>query len=262
MKNSSKKLFLAITITALAYHNSHASKEIKIKIATTCKSEDTAKKDSSIIQKDLLSPYQLFQKSSPIFLTNDSLIYDLMIGETYQHYTLANGWRSDTINGGSNKTAYRNPYTNYNNELRFIKKKNQTHYRYQEGRIFTGSFADTLNISFSDNKIKGYLYGKPYYESINTKVILRATCKNGLIEGRAVLCVLVPQYGIYDNLRVSEANFKSGALIGECKYWDLRSIDFKIKSDGTIHCYSHHKDYFEMQNNLKIYRYKFVNDLK
>ncbi len=54
-----------------------------------------------------------------IYPKNDSLTYNQYVGETIAGFTLADGWRRDTINGGFNKEFYDSPYVS---SLRLEKK--------------------------------------------------------------------------------------------------------------------------------------------
>jgi hypothetical protein len=195
--------------------------------------------------------------SKTIYPINDSLTYNQYVGETIAGYTIANGWRLDSINGGFNKEIYRNPYIQ---DIRFVKQSfdnNSIFYRYKNGKLFTGSIADTLTVSFTTNKIAGYLYGKPHHESKDITVVFRANCVNGLLQGKGVLCGLVPQYGIYNNLPLSECNFENGEIIGICKQWDLNSVDFKIKN-GKIKFLESEYDYFELREQLELTEITYV----
>lgn len=203
-------------------------------------------------QSDSLKVYRTFGPDySETIYPADSLTYNQYVGETIAGYTIADGWRKDTINGGFNKEIYTNPYIN---DIRFVKESydnNLIFYRYENGKRFTGSIEDTLTVSYTPNKIAGYLYGNPYYESKEITVIFRANCVNGLLQGKGVLCGLVPQYGIYNNLPLSECNFENGEIIGICKQWDLNSINFEIQN-GKIKCLEAKYDYFELRKLLEL----------
>lgn len=103
----------------------------------------------------------------------DSLTYNQYVGETIAGFTLANGWRRDTLNGGFNKEIYDNPYvesTEFDKHL----ASSIIAYKYQNGKLYTGRIEDTLEVRFTPNKIRGYLSGQPYYEAQELTVILRA----------------------------------------------------------------------------------------
>lgn len=179
----------------------------------------------------------------------DGLTYNPYVGETIAGYTVADGWRRDSVNGGFNKELYDNPYVD---EVRFEKQYGDqlSSYRYKEGKRYTGAIADTLTVSFTPNKIAGYLYGKPYYESKDLTVLFRANCVDGLVQGRGVLCGIVPQYGIYNNLLLSECTFEDGEIVGVCTHYNLNSIDFTIYN-GKIKCLEAEHDYFELKKLLE-----------
>ena len=48
--------------------------------------------------------------SETIYPIDDGLTYNQYVGETIAGFSLADGWREDTINGGFNKEIYDNPY--------------------------------------------------------------------------------------------------------------------------------------------------------
>ncbi|MCB9196912.1 MAG: hypothetical protein H6600_00490 [Flavobacteriales bacterium] len=162
----------------------------------------------------------------------DSLIYDQYVGETIAGHTLANGWRSDLINGGYNKTIYTNPYVE---GVHFEKgsDRKMKPYRFKDGKLYTGKIEDTLHLHFTPNKIKGHLYGQPYYESESITVYFRGECINGLMQGRGVLAANVKHSGIYGML-LAECQFVDGEMIGETTYWDLNSVNFYNKN-GDIY---------------------------
>jgi hypothetical protein len=161
----------------------------------------------------------------------DSLTYDQYVGEFIAGSNLANGWRIDTINGGYNKQLYWNPYTE---SLRFQKEggREMAPFRYKDGELYTGKIEDTIIVNFTPNKIKGYLYGKPYYESEEITAIFRGECVNGQMQGRGVLAGIVRNSGIYGIL-FAECEFKDGEIIGETTYWDLNSVNYHLK-DGVL----------------------------
>lgn len=193
--------------------------------------------------------------SKTIYL-KDGLTYNQYVGETIAGFTLANGWRRDSVNGGFNKEIYDNPYVS---EVRFEKIYNDQliSYRYKDGKLFTGAIEDTLTVSFTPNKIAGYLYGNPYYVSKELTLIFRAKCVDGLLQGKGFLCGLVPQYGIYNNLPLSECNFENGEIIGVCKHWDLNSVDVEIR-DGKIRALEAEHDYFEFRKLFEITEIVYV----
>ncbi len=210
-------------------------------------------------QLDSLKIYQSFEPdySKTIYPTDDSLTYNQYVGETIAGYTVADGWRRDTINGGFNKEIYSNPYIQ---DIRFVKQsfeRSMISYRYKNGKLFTGSIEDTITVSFTPNRIVGYLYGNPYYESKDITVIFRANCFNGLLQGKAVLCGIVPQYGIYNNLPLSECNFENGEIIGVCKQWDINSVNFEIQN-GRIKFLEAEYDYFELRKLLELTEIVYV----
>ena len=86
---------------------------------------------------------------------------------------------------------------------------------------------------------------------------MRVNCVNGLLQGKGVLCGLVPQYGIYNNLPLSECNFENGEIIGVCKQWDLNSINFEIRK-GKILCLEDEYDYFELRKKLEFSEFTYV----
>lgn len=209
-------------------------------------------------QSDSLNIYRPIgpDYSKTIYPTDDSLTYNQYVGETIAGYTLANGWRRDTINGGFNKEIYDNPYIS---SIRFEKKYRDEiiSFMYKDGKLFTGVITDTLTLSFTPNKIAGYFNGKPYYESKDLIVIFRANCVSGLLQGKGVLCGLVPQYGIYNNLPLSECNFENGEIIGICKHWDLNSIDFEVRN-GKIKCLEAEFDYFQLRKLLELTEISYI----
>jgi len=207
-----------------------------------------AKKDMKFVNGDPRTAYP----------KNDGLIYNQYVGETIAGFYLADGWRRDTMNGGYNKEIYNNPYIS---STRFYKQKreNSIAYRYKKGKLFTGFIEDTLTISFTPNKIKGYLNGRPYYESKNITLIFRGNFENGVLQDKGVLCGLVPQYGIYNNIVLSECYFENGEIIGVCKHWDLNSISFEIY-EGKIRSFDEKYDYFEFKKLLELTEMTYVKD--
>ena len=194
--------------------------------------------------------------SKTMYPKNDGLTYNQYVGETIAGYVIADGWRRDSINGGFNKEIYENPYSQ---ELRFVKQvgKEKIAVRYQNGKLFNGFVQDTLTVRFTPSKIAGYFNGNPYYESKDLTVIFRANCVNGLLQGKGVLCGLVPQYGIYNNIPLSECNFENGEIVGVCKHWDLNSVEFQIY-DGKIKSFDEEYDYFEFRKILELTEVTYV----
>ncbi len=190
------------------------------------------------------------------FPTKDGLTYNQFVGETIAGYTLANGWRKDTLNGGFNKEIYDNPYVSAT-QLEKKQGDDMISFRYKDGKLYSGAIADTLTVSFTPSKIAGYFSGKPYYESKDLKVIFRAQCVNGLLQGKGVLSGIVPQYGIYNNLPLSACNFENGEMVGICKCWDLNSIQFEIKNQ-KIKCLEAEFDYFELTKLLELTEITYV----
>jgi len=149
-----------------------------------------------------------------IYPQNDSLTYNQYIGETIAGYTIANGWRRDSINGGFNKEIYNNPYLisfgdyigfGKNSDINYIKS-----FFYKKGKKFTGKIADTLLLSYSHPfRIGTYYYIETNYERKEIKMLFKAECVNGLIEGHSTLSVLK------SNEIVSQCNFEKGEIIGE-----------------------------------------------
>lgn len=188
--------------------------------------------------------------SQTIYPEGDSLTYDQYVGEFIAGFALAEGWREDTINGGYNKIIYDNPYLE---SIEFNKDiaRSLTAYRYKNGKLYTGKIEDTLDVRFTPSKIRGYLNGVPYYETVNLTMIFRANCVNGLLQGRGILCGFTPQFGIYNNMVLSECNFEDGEIVGVCKYWDLNSINFEVKN-GKIYHHESQMDYFEFKKLLEL----------
>lgn len=185
---------------------------------------------------------------------DDSLTYNQYVGETIAGYFVADGWRRDTVNGGYNKEMYFNPYVEsvrFEKEDFDINRGGFVAYYYKDGFLYNGAIEDTFSVSFTPDQIKGHLYGRPYYESVNLTVVMRATCVNGRVEGRAVLCAFIPTFGLYNNIVLSECNFEKGEMVGSCKHYDLNSVNVTY-SDGKIHSRERNKDYFEFKNSMKV----------
>ena len=184
------------------------------------------------------------------FPKDDSLTYNQYVGETIAGFTLANGWRRDTLNGGFNKEIYDNPYvesTEFDKNL----ASTITAYKYQDGKLFTGRIEDTLEVRFTPNKIRGYLSGQPYYEAQELTVILRADCVNGMLQGKGVLVAQLVGFGMYNNLKLSECTFEDGEIVGTVKNYDLNSIDVQIKNE-KIYSNEDVYDYFEFIKLLEL----------
>lgn len=177
----------------------------------------------------------------------DSLTYDQYVGEFIAGSSLANGWRTDSINGGYNKELYWNPYTE---SLRFQKEsgREMAPFRYKDGELYTGKIEDTIIVSFTPNKIKGYLYGQPYYESEEITAIFRGDCVDGKMQGRGVLAGIVRNSGIYGIL-FAECQFEDGEMVGETTYYDLNSVNYHLK-DGVIFIDEEVYDYMSLKEML------------
>lgn len=194
-------------------------------------------------------------------LADDSLTYDEYLGENISGYMLAEGWREDTLNGGLNKTIYKdNPYLN---GLRFQKESLTTWYesfscyRYKEGMRYTGTISDTFTVQFTPSKIAGHFNGKPYYEYKDVTVVFRGTCTNGMMEGRAVLVGFVPQFGMYNNLLIAECEFLHGEMVGTCKNYDLNSVDVYFENGNIITAQKVY-DYFEFKDSIEVEELTFT----
>ena len=160
----------------------------------------------------------------------DGLTYNSFVGETIAGYTLANGWRKDTINGGFNKEIYVNPYFNY--EVRLEKQlidEKLYCYRYKDGKLFTGFVDDYFVVSFTPNKIEGELNGRPYKLSKSLKVHFQCRCVNGLLEGVGFIKGLA--YGFVDEVVLSKCTFENGEIVGVCQHNDLNSVEFMIYNE-------------------------------
>jgi len=164
--------------------------------------------DSLLVHRGISPDY-----SKTIFPHNDGLTYNQFVGETIAGFELASGWRTDSINGGFNKKIHRNPYIESQSDYLFFNKQSFDNsfifYRYENGRKFNGIINDTLDLTYVPPVIQGILYNNPYYESENIKVIFKANCEEGLVNGKAVLSDLTT------NKTLSEAYFEKGEIIGE-----------------------------------------------
>ncbi|WP_123776137.1 hypothetical protein [Brumimicrobium aurantiacum] len=180
----------------------------------------------------------------------DGLTYNQYVGENIAGYHLANGWRKDSVNGGFNKEIYTNPYVE---GISFDKKNtNQLNaYKYVDGQKYTGRVEDTFTVRFTPDKIKGYLNGKPYYESVEIKVIFRGDCVAGLMQGRGILAAEISGFGMYNNLKLAECNFENGEIVGTVKNYDLNAVETAI-INGKIHNKSSTRDYFEFIKMLNL----------
>lgn len=209
-------------------------------------------------QFDSLKVYRPYGSDySKTIYPNDGLTYNQYVGETIAGYTIANGWRKDTINGGFNKEIYDNPYVS---SLRFEKQKGEEKivYRYENGKLFNGRVTETITVRFTPDKIAGYLpNGQSYYESKDITVEFSADCVDGLLQGRSVLLGVVPQYGLYNKLPLSECYFENGEIVGTCKHWDLNSVDFIIRN-GNIYSHEEENDYFEFRKLLELSEITYV----
>ncbi len=162
--------------------------------------------------------FKIYKPHSPdysktIYPKGNGITYNLYIGETIAGYTIANGWRQDSINGGFNKEIYNNPYVASNGEYVGFEKqvydRDFVFYRYKDGKKYSGKIIDTLNLRYTPPVAVGMLYGNPYYESKNIKVIFTANFVNGLIQGVGKLTTL--------NLEelISNCYFENGEIVGE-----------------------------------------------
>ena len=178
----------------------------------------------------------------------DSLTYDQYVGEFIAGYTLTDGWRVDSINGGYNKQIYSNPYIR---DIRFEKQggRDMVAYRYKDGKLFTGKIEDTLTLTFTPPIVRGHLYGNPYYESENITAIFRADCINGVVQGRGVLAGNIKNLSFYKNMLLAECNFENGELIGTAKFWDINSINYDVV-DKAIYIKEKIYDYLELKKLL------------
>ncbi|WP_306352751.1 hypothetical protein [Flavobacterium sp. '19STA2R22 D10 B1'] len=151
--------------------------------------------------------------SKTIYPKDDGRTYNQYVGETIAGYTLVDGWRKDTINGGFNKEIYKNPYVSSQGEyVGFNKESYDTNfvfYRYRDGKKYSGKILDTLDINYTPPVARGMLYGKPYYESKGIKIIFQADYVNGLIQGVGTISVLSSKE------LISHCHFENGEIVGE-----------------------------------------------
>ncbi len=101
------------------------------------------------------------------------------------------------------------------------------------------------------------MYGKPYYESKDITLIFRANCINGILHGKGILVWLVPQYGIYNNLPLSECQFENGEIVGVCMHWNLNSIDYEI-NNGKIKSLEAKNDYFGLRKLMELTEMTYI----
>jgi hypothetical protein len=130
------------------------------------------------------------------------LVYDNLIGETYNIWKLAEGWRNNTKSGSGN-TVYNHPYipvySSYHNyhDLKMERNRHDSsfvYYYFKSGKRFTGEIVDscdTYGFVFKGHLIDGllqdtatyyflcdYIYGLPDMFFLNVE---KMTCifKNG-----------------------------------------------------------------------------------
>jgi hypothetical protein len=136
-------------------------------------------------------------------LKRDGLTYDQFGGETVSGSRLAEGWRRDTVNGGYNKTVYDNPYLVTLDRDQLVKQGQDNDYDYflyKNGKKYSGEIADTITSHF-DNKV----------------MIFRATCVDGMVQGKATLSFM-------DNDQIiAFAFFENGEMVGECMNLDVKT---------------------------------------
>lgn len=189
--------------------------------------------------------------SKVIYPENDGLTYNQYIGESIAGFHLADGWRIDSINGGFNKEIYDNPYIS---SIGFEKQKGERMiaYRYENGKLFNGRVTETFTVRFIPKRVAGNLPdGQPYYESKDVTLEFSADCVDGLLQGRSVLLGMVPQFGLYNKLPLSECYFENGEIVGVCKFWDLNSVEFVIRN-GNIYSNVKKYDYFAFRELLEL----------
>lgn len=180
----------------------------------------------------------------------DGLTYNQYVGENIAGYNLADGWRKDSINGGFNKEIYTNPYVE---GISFDKQNayQLNAYKYVDGKKYTGRVEDTFTVRFTPDEIKGYLNGKPYYESVDIKVIFRGDCVDGMMQGHGILAAEINGFGMYNNLKLSECTFENGEIVGTIKSYDLNAVKVAY-SNGEIHNRESTRDYFEFITMLNL----------
>lgn len=148
-----------------------------------------------------------------IYPKDDGYTYNQYVGETIAGYTRADGWRQDSINGGFNKEIYDNPYISSQGDYVGFNKDdfagNLVFYRYKKGKKYSGKILDTLDLMYTPPVVMGMLYGNPYFESKNIKIIFGADCINGLIQGVGTILVLNTKE------LISNCYFENGEIIGE-----------------------------------------------
>lgn len=148
-------------------------------------------------------------------LKREGLIYDHIIGHSYDYYQLANSWRPDTIKELVNKRFY-SPYLKQfvsSNRTAFLlsdlsnlsdvrkdfhyQSGDYIFYRYKEGELFSGELVDTFTN-----------WGPDGWE----KVVFGGFLTNGLLNGSGNF--LKP-----DSSRICEGSFQDGEMVGEWNYF-------------------------------------------
>ena len=132
----------------------------------------------------------------------DGITYNQFIGETIGGFFPADGWRTDTLNGGMNKKVHRNPYLELLDRDRFIKQPYNKHYQfflYKKGKKFSGEINDTLVSHYA-----------------NRKILFKANCMESMVQGKASLILL------NNNELLATAHFEDGELVGECINYDRK----------------------------------------
>lgn len=122
--------------------------------------------------------YAPYQMKGTIEFPEDGRIYNHWVGETIQGTSLANGWRTDSINYGYNKEVYQNPYylrTDFHK--RQLGRKSSQYFYYIDGKAVEG-FHQILDewtdkqMFFEANFIRGMAHGKAYFKSASDSIIL------------------------------------------------------------------------------------------
>ena len=157
----------------------------------------------------------IYQSDTPdmsltIYPESDGITYNQCIGETLADYVRANGWRKDSINGGRDKELYWNPFVS---QLSFWKQNydgNTGAYRYDYGKKYTGNISDTLELNHSVKVENGF-----YYVNEKIKVVFKANCINGMLQGQGTLTTL------RENKLIAKCNFENGEIVGESISWDI-----------------------------------------
>jgi hypothetical protein len=158
-------------------------------------------------------------------LESNGITYDHLIGETYSVTAKANGWRIDTL-GGVNKQVYSNPYIEGTSFRKSYLNHNLVYYRYKDGKLYTGPINDTIIVKFSNNKVEGYIEGKPYKVVKDLQAIFMANCVNGVIQGEAYLSGFA--IGYVDKVTLSISNFVDGEMVGITKIYDVNLLECNI----------------------------------